>query len=102
MPKSHWIYADFNGLLERDLLCISHNDTARTYAGEIVPLSAGMKITAYDEDADEQNRPDAIFATGTVEPSPQYAHCRGSKWSLRINADGIRHESELEAEANDV
>ena len=61
MPKPHWIYADFNGLLAPDLLCISHGDTARNHAGEVVALSAGMKVTAYDDDADEQNRPDAIL-----------------------------------------
>ncbi len=102
MPKPHWIYADFNGLLECDLLCISHGDTARNHAGEVVALSAGMNVTAYDDDADAQNRPDAILATGIVEPSPPYACCRGSKWSLRINGDGIRHESELAADASDA
>jgi hypothetical protein len=102
MPKPDWIYADFNGLLGRDLLCISHGDTARNYAGELVQLSPGMKITRYDEDADEQNFPDAILATGVVEPTPPSARCRGSKWSLRIDADGIRHESELPAGATDI
>lgn len=102
MPKPHWIHADFNGLLERDLLCISHSDSARNHAGEVVPLSAGMKVTVYDDDVDEHNCPDAILATGIIEPSPPHARCRGSRWSLRINADGIRHESELVDEANDV
>jgi hypothetical protein len=102
VPKPHWIYADFNGLLERDLLCVSHGDTARNHAGEVIQLIAGMKATAYQEDGDEHNRPDAIIATGVIEPSPAYVQCRGSKWSLRIDARGIRHESELAADEGDV
>ena len=39
--------------------------------------------------------PDDIFASGVVEPSPEYARCAGSKWALRIDAAGIRHASDV-------
>ena len=90
-----WVYADFNGLLERDLLCLAHRDTVQDRQGRAVSLTEGLELTAYDEDANETGRPDAIFATGRVERSPEYARHRGSVWALRIDDDGIRHESDL-------
>ena len=92
--KSEWVAADFNGMLERDLLCLAHGDTAKTADGRAVELAAGMHLTAYDQDADEHGGPDDIFASGVVESSPSYAQCRGSVWSLRIDGDGVRHESD--------
>ncbi len=53
-----------------------------------------MRLTAYDEDEDDDRNPDALFATGVVEPSPKSKHS-GTRWSLRIDEDGIRHESEI-------
>jgi hypothetical protein len=87
------IQADFNGLFG-DLLCISHSDTARTSEGEVVTLVAGMQVTAFDEDADEQGRPDNLLAIGTVESAPEWLSCRGSRWVLRIDARGVHHESD--------
>jgi len=54
-----------------------------------------MVLTAFDSDADERGDPDDLFVTGVVEPSPEYARCRGSRWCLRIDDDGIRNESDL-------
>lgn len=84
-------------MLERDLLCLSHEGFAVTETGARIELSAGLWLTAFDEDADEKNRRDDIFASGIVEHSPEYAQCRGSKWSLRIDGDGSRHESDVKA-----
>lgn len=94
-PKTEWVVGDFNGMLERDLLCLSHSDNARSADGRSIALSAGMRLTAFDEDADELGDRDDIFASGIVEVSPDYAQCRGSVWSLRIDSDGIRHESDI-------
>lgn len=94
--KSKWVYADFNGLFSGGMLCLSHSDTSTDRSGNTIKLAAGMVLTAYDEDADENGNPDDLFATGTVIPAPKFARCNGSKWFLKIDADGVRHESDLE------
>jgi hypothetical protein len=93
--KAGWVLADFNGMLENDLLCLAHSDTVSDRAGRTISLRPGLTLTAFDHDADERGNPDDILATGVVEPSPEYAHCNGSRWALRIDAAGIRHESDL-------
>jgi hypothetical protein len=86
--------ADFNGLFG-DVLCLSHDDTCTNAAGEQVRPQAGMIVTAFDEDADEAGRRDDLVATGLVEPAPDWLQCRGSKWILRIDSNGVRHESDI-------
>jgi hypothetical protein len=85
--------ADFNGLFG-DILCLSHGDTAPNDLGEPIPLQAGMMVTAFDEDSDESGKRDDLIATGVVEPAPDWLQCSGSKWVLRIDRNGVRHESE--------
>lgn len=84
--------ADFNGLFG-DLLCLSHADTCRDEAGNEVPLVAGMAVTAFEPDTDDDGRPADLIATGIVEPSPTSLQCNGSRWVLRIDEHGMRHES---------
>ena len=86
--------ADFNGLFG-DLLCLSHTDSCVDENGETVQLSAGMVVTAFDVDADETGKRDDLIATGIVEKSPEWLSCRGSKWVLRIDSNGVRSESEI-------
>ena len=93
--KSEWVQADFNGILAPGLLCLSHANEVKTASGNIISLQEGMVLTAYDQDADEKGKADNIFASGVVERSPSYAQCNGSIWSLRIDSDGIRHESDI-------
>ena len=85
--------ADFNGLFS-EVLCLSHKDTAVDEQGEEVKLVEGMQVTAFDEDMEDGQRDDLI-ATGTVERSPDWLQCRGSRWVLRIDGNGVRHESDL-------
>jgi hypothetical protein len=87
--------ADFNGLFG-DILCLSHGDTCPDQDGVPVALHAGMLVTAYDEDSDEQGKRDDLVATGPVEAAPDWLTCRGSKWVLRIDDNGVRHESDLQ------
>ncbi len=89
----HFIPADFNGLLADDLLCLSHEDRPVDRSGQRVELRPGQIVTAYEEDLDEANQPCWLVATGRVETSPDFAKCRGSRWSLRMDARGIRHEA---------
>jgi hypothetical protein len=86
------VRADFNGLFG-DLLCLSHSDTCRDEDGTEVCLEAGMQLTAFDEDVGEDGRRDDLIASGTVEPSPAWLACNGSRWVLRLDHRGIRHES---------
>jgi hypothetical protein len=85
--------ADFNGLFG-SILCLSHEDTCLDETGRAVVLRAGMSVTAFDLDS-EDGKPDNLLASGTVEPSPEWLQCRGSKWVLMIDGNGVRHESDL-------
>jgi hypothetical protein len=89
------LQADFNGLFG-DLLCLSHEDTCPDENGAPVQLWAGMVVTAFDPDSNERGERDDLIATGTVEPSPEWLRCNGSRWALRIDHHGVRHESDLE------
>lgn len=93
-PASMRVRADFNGLFG-EILCLSHNDTCVDAEGNLVTLREGMVLTAFDEDADEHGKRDDLIASGTVEPSPEWLACRGSTWVLRIDANGVRNESDL-------
>ncbi len=89
------MWADFNGLFG-EILCLSHRDTAPDENGNEVPLRAGMIVTAFMEDGqDEHGNRDDIFASGVVEPSPPELKRHGSKWVSRIDENGVRHESDL-------
>jgi hypothetical protein len=54
-----------------------------------------MVVTAFDKDTDSSGNPDDLTATGVVEEAPDWLKCNGSRWVLRIDARGVRHESEL-------
>jgi hypothetical protein len=86
--------ADFNGLFG-EVLCLSHSDTCEDETGAQVQLQAGMLVTAFDDDVDEQGQPDKLIASGVVEPSPPWLTCRGSRWVLRLDEHRVRHESDL-------
>jgi hypothetical protein len=93
-PKSQWVRADFNGLFG-NVLCISHGPTCTNESGDEVALSPGLQLTAFDQDADEHGNRDDLVASGVVEPSPEWLQCRGSRWVLRIDEDGVKSESEI-------
>jgi hypothetical protein len=86
--------ADFNGLFG-EILCLSHEETSVDANGETVQLFAGMEVTAFDIDADETGKRDDLIASGVVEPAPDWLACRGSKWVLKIDSNGVRSESEI-------
>jgi hypothetical protein len=91
IPK---LRADFNGLFQGwTILCLSHDDTCPDENGQPIKLREGMFVTVYDEDIENGVRDDLI-ATGVVEPSPNWLQCHGSRWILRIDENGVRHESD--------
>jgi hypothetical protein len=88
------VRADFNGLFG-NLLCLSHGDSCKDESGAEVVLRAGMELTAFDEDVNERGERDDLIASGTVKASPEWLACKGSRWVLEIDAEGVKHESEL-------
>ena len=88
------LQADFNGLFG-DLLCLSHGDTCTDEGGNEVPLVAGMAVVAFEPDIDDDGQPADLVATGVVEPSPEWLQCDGSRWALRIDEHGVRHQREI-------
>lgn len=90
------VHADFNGLFG-ELLCLSHKDTCEDSEGNSVSLQPGMVLTAFEEDVDERGNRDDLIASGTVERSPGWLRCDGSRWVLRIDRSGVRHASDLPA-----
>jgi hypothetical protein len=86
------LYADFNGLFG-NILCLSHGDTCKDEFGQTVVFRQGMMVTAYDEDSNERGERDDLLASGTVEPSPDWLQCNGSRWVLKIDAKGVRRKS---------
>lgn len=87
------VRADFNGVFS-EVLCLSHEDSVIDDLGTAIRLCEGMVITAYDEDIDESRVRDDLLATGVVERSPAWLACAGSKWALRLDSRGVRHESD--------
>lgn len=91
----------FNGLFSQ-LLCLSHKETCVGENGQDVTVHEGMLATAFDEDVDDDGKPDNLVASGTVERSPAWLHCIGSRWVLRIDRNGVRHESDLRQNINEA
>ena len=87
------LQAVFNGLFSK-LLCLSHKDTALDEYGNVVNLAEGMLVTAFEENYEDGKRDDLI-ASGTAERSPVWLQCRGSRWVLRIDGNGVMTESDL-------
>jgi len=92
--KTLKVWADFNGLFA-ELLCLSHGDSSSDENGNKVALHAGMRLTAFMEDQDDQGNRDDLIAPGTVEPSSHALGCSGSRWILRIDENGVRHQSDI-------
>jgi hypothetical protein len=97
-PPTKRLRGDFNGVFG-DLLCLSHSDTCVDEDGATVnlPTLAGSVVTAFDDDCDDTGAPDDLIATGKVVPSPDWLQCRGSRWALQIDENGVRHQSDVKA-----
>ena len=94
------LQADFNGLFRAPdtgsfVLCLSHGDSCLDEDGVSVVLEEGMRLTAFDQDADEYGNPDNLVASGVVARTPEWLEHSGSRWVLVIDENGVRNESEL-------
>lgn len=92
--KTLRVRADFNGLFSQ-MLCLSHEDSCMGVDGNVVMLRVGMILTAMEEDVDENGNRDDLLASGIVERSPDWLRCRGSRWVLRIDSNGVGNESDF-------
>ncbi|WP_299247439.1 hypothetical protein [uncultured Aquimarina sp.] len=88
------IYIDFNEMIACDLILLSKTDFKKDANGTTIELKEGMKIKVYMDDKDELGKTDNLIAHGTVEPNNSGAF-KTCKWNIRIDKNGIRHESEL-------
>jgi hypothetical protein len=60
--KTIRIRADFNALFG-ELLCISHGESCSDEQEKPVPLHPGLKLTAFDEDQDDDGNRDDLIAS---------------------------------------
>ncbi len=88
------IQIDFNAMIDCDLVLLSKTDFKKDAIGNTIELKEGMKICVYMDDEDEFGKPDNLIAYGTVEENNSGAF-KTCKWNIRIDKNGIRHESEL-------
>ncbi|MBC9909474.1 hypothetical protein [Chitinophaga varians] len=87
------IYVDFNEMIAEDLVLLSQEDTKQDSDGNVVLLCEGKMIDIFMDDTNEPGEKDNLMASGTVEANTTglFPVC---KWNCRIDANGIRHESE--------
>lgn len=89
------LQVDFNEMIERDLVLLSQTDIKRDSAGGEVRLREGLIVHVYQEDTDEKGNPDNLIADGVVGRSHGSGWGALARWCCRIDAGGIRHESDL-------
>lgn len=89
------IEVDFNEMLESNLVLLSAEDTKRDANGEVLSLYEGLNLVVYMNDVGNDGKPDNLIARGIVERNYTSGWAKHVKWCCRIDADGIRHESEL-------
>jgi hypothetical protein len=89
------IYADFNEMIERDLVLLSKTDDKQDSSGALVTLREGMRVYVYSDDMDENGRTDNLIAEGVVERNTRSDWSSAARWCCRIDGAGIHHESDL-------
>lgn len=82
-------------LLFGELLCISHGESSSDDKGRPVTIRAGMKLTAFDGDPNDEGHRDSLIASGIVVPAPDWLRCTGSRWVPKIDENRVKHESDL-------
>jgi hypothetical protein len=89
------IYVDFNEMLDVDLVLLSKTDTTPDSDGNLVELREGMRVCIYSEDIGDDGEPDNLIADGIAERNARSDWSSPARWCCRIDAAGIRHESDL-------
>ncbi len=92
------LYVDFNEMLDVDLVLLSKGDTRLDAAGNAVHLHEGLAVAIYSDDLDQNDKPDFLIARGVVERNRDEGWSRHVKWCCRIDATGIKHQSDVESQ----
>jgi hypothetical protein len=82
------IYADFQNADSQGRLRLICAGTTHDLERQQIKLAAGLAVTLYADDADDEGRPDDIEASGVVEYSED-EQC----WVARIDWSAIHHAS---------
>ena len=82
MNQCQFVSVPINGIF-KELLCLSHKETCLGADGQDIVVREGMTVTAFDEDVDDDGKPDNLIASGTVERPPERLRSNGSRWVLK-------------------
>jgi hypothetical protein len=93
---------NFNEMLDRDLVLLAKEDIRLDSSGTLVTLSEGMEVIVCEDDVGEDGQTDRLIARGTVERNVESGLVATAKWACRIDENGVRHESEIENEFDDI
>ncbi len=88
------IYVDFNEMPSQSEVLLAKGDAAVDSAGNSISLTEGMEVSVYSEDCDEIGRQDNLIAEGIVVRNGHGGWTSAAKWLLKIDARGVRHESD--------
>ena len=88
------LYVDFNEMLEEDLVLLSKDDRKIDSSGVIHRLCEGITVEIYMDDFTDDGIADNLIATGVVELVQGRGWAPSTKWACRIDARGIRSESD--------
>lgn len=86
------VRADFKELFG-NLLCLSHGESCTDPDGSPVDIAEGQMVTAF-EDESSGTRREYLVASGSIERAPKELACPGSRWVLRLDAQGVRRVAE--------
>jgi hypothetical protein len=89
-------YVDFNELMDFGVILLSQTYIKKDFHGNDVQLVEGLPIIIYSDDGvSSDGRPDNLGADGVVIPNKFTDAFPHVKWCCRIDAKGIRHQSDL-------
>lgn len=91
----HIFRADFNEMIDCEIIMFSQSDQKRNIHSTVITITEGMSVLLMEEDFDQSGNPDNVIAAGTVTRNYNSDFSAHVKWCCKINADGIRHESDL-------
>ena len=86
------VRANFNELFG-NLLCLSHGERCTDPDGSPVDVVEGQLVTAFEDDS-FATKHEYLIASGSVEKAPEELACPGSRWVLRLDAQGVRRVSD--------
>jgi hypothetical protein len=88
------IPVNFNEMVSHDEVLLSRDDIATASDGSVVLLREGVRLAVYEDDVDAQGKVDRLIADGTAALNQHGGWTAGVRWTLKIDAQGVRHESE--------